>query len=232
MKLLALDTSSIACSVALQVNDQIFEQHEVEARAHSRILIPMLRQLLAQSGSVLSQLDAIVLGNGPGSFIGLRIAASVAQGLTYGAAIPLVTVSSLAAVAQQSFLEDAAERVLVAQDAHMKEVYLAGFGKSGDGLPRPTFDVYLQQIGSIDGVANDLSPWVAAGDGWHRHAHLLQSNTDMLERVSDLRYPRARYLLPAGAAALAAEQTVDPVSLVPTYVRQTVARVPGESVHD
>ncbi|MBT8077062.1 MAG: tRNA (adenosine(37)-N6)-threonylcarbamoyltransferase complex dimerization subunit type 1 TsaB [Gammaproteobacteria bacterium] len=229
MRLLALDTTSNACSVALQVGDQIAERHEVEARAHSRVLLPMIRDLLAQFDCTLSQLDAVVLGNGPGSFIGLRIGASVAQGLTFGAGVPLVAISSLAAVAQQCFVEDAAKRVLVAQDARMHEVYLAGFEKTPDGLPKPAFDVQLQSIGGMADTGGAAGRWVAAGDGWHRHAALLQSNANLIESVSELRYPRARALLPSGAAAFAAGETVDPVSLVPTYVRETVARVPSDA---
>ncbi|MDH3820726.1 MAG: tRNA (adenosine(37)-N6)-threonylcarbamoyltransferase complex dimerization subunit type 1 TsaB, partial [Gammaproteobacteria bacterium] len=85
MNLLAIDTSSLACSVALRVGDVVIERHEEQAREHTRLLTPMIREVLTESGMHLPHLDAIVLGNGPGSFIGMRIAASVAQGLAHGA---------------------------------------------------------------------------------------------------------------------------------------------------
>ena len=94
MRLLAIETSSEACSVALQDGEVIREQHRIEPREHTRILLPMIRQLLDESGLVAKDLDAVVLGNGPGSFIGMRISASVAQGLCFGAGLPLVPVSS------------------------------------------------------------------------------------------------------------------------------------------
>ena len=84
MKLLAIDTSSLACSVALQAGEQIIERHEEQAREHTRLLMPLSGDVLAEAGMSVEQLDAIVLGNGPGSFIGMRIAASVAQGLAHG----------------------------------------------------------------------------------------------------------------------------------------------------
>ncbi len=96
MKLLAVDTSSLACSVALLVDETVSERHEEQAREHTRLLVPMMRELLHESGVHSEDLDAIVLGNGPGSFIGMRIAASVAQGLAFGSATKIAPVSSLA----------------------------------------------------------------------------------------------------------------------------------------
>jgi len=95
MKLLALDTSSNACSVSLQLGEDVIENHVVGAREHTRILMPMIRGVLEDGAVSLAELDAIVLGNGPGSFIGMRIGASVAQGLAHGAGINIVPVSSL-----------------------------------------------------------------------------------------------------------------------------------------
>ena len=99
MKLLALDTSSLACSVALEVDGTVIDRHEEQARAHTRLIMPMIRDQLEETSIRPEDLDAIVLGNGPGSFIGMRIAASVAQGLAHGAGLGIVPVSSLAAVA-------------------------------------------------------------------------------------------------------------------------------------
>ena len=94
MKLLALDTSSIACSVAVRVDEVIIERHEEQPREHTRLLMPMIESSLDEAGTTLAGLDAIILGNGPGSFIGMRIAASVAQGLAFGAGLKIVPVSS------------------------------------------------------------------------------------------------------------------------------------------
>jgi len=90
MNLLAIDTSSVACSVALQHGGDVAERHEEQAREHTRLLVPMIQELLQQASVELMDLDAIVLGNGPGSFIGMRIAASVAQGLAFGSGLEIV----------------------------------------------------------------------------------------------------------------------------------------------
>ncbi len=139
MNLLAIDTSSPACSVALQAGGDVSDRHEERDREHTRLLTPMIRDLLAEAGLSMPQLDAIVLGNGPGSFIGMRIAASVAQGLAHGAGIDIVPVSSLAAVAAEVFSASDADEVIVAQDAHMNEVYLGAFRRGADNLPRGDF---------------------------------------------------------------------------------------------
>jgi len=130
VKLLAIDTSSLACTVALGIGDELIERHEEQEREHTRLLMPMIRDVLDQAGVKLADLDAIVLGNGPGSFIGMRIAASVSQGLAHGAGLRIVPVSSLAAVAAEVMDTTDAEIVAVTQDAHMQEVYsiAAGYG--------------------------------------------------------------------------------------------------------
>ena len=140
MKRLALDTSSVACTVALRVGDQLIERHEEKPREHTRLLMPMIREVLKDADIELSDLDGIVLGNGPGSFIGMRIAASVAQGLAFGASLNIVPVSSLAAVAAEVFDKSDVDRVAVAQDAHMNEVYLGLYSRRSDNLPQPVIE--------------------------------------------------------------------------------------------
>ncbi len=230
MILLALDTSTVACSVALQTGDVIHDRHELRPREHTRLLLPMINDVLAAGGIAVNQLDAVVLGNGPGSFIGLRIAASVAQGLCYGSGAALVPVSSLAAVAVEVFALHRTETVLVAQDAHMSEVYLAAFTAGSDRLPGDEGTVRLQRAGRIDAVPAGA---VAAGAGWHRYPDLWDQNRDRLGALLEPRYPRATCLLPLGRRALAAGQSVAPALLEPAYIRQDVAapaRSTGERV--
>ena len=93
MRLLAIDTSSDACSVALQVGAETIDKHVVEPRAHTKILIPMVEELLRDADVTLAELDAVVVGNGPGSFIGMRLGASGAQGICHGAGLQIVPVS-------------------------------------------------------------------------------------------------------------------------------------------
>lgn len=227
MKLLALDTSSIACSVALQLDDAVSELHEEQPREHTALLMPMIDSLLASAGAEIADLDAIVLGNGPGSFIGMRIAASVVQGLAYAAGLRVVPISSMACVAAQVFEEHDAVEVVVAQDAHMNEVYLGEY-RLDHGLAVAVSPERLHgmevTLPDMDGQAG---PRVAAGFGWHRYPELLSANQTRFDTVADVLHPRARYLLGLGGASLEDDLAVEPRDVVPAYLRQEVAAKPA-----
>ena len=230
MKLLAIDTSSVACSVALHLASSVFERHGEQPREHTRILTPMIRSVLQEGGAELRDLDAIVLGNGPGSFIGMRIAASVAQGLAHGAGLKIVPVSSLAAVAAQVFAETDANAVIVAQDAHMNEVYLGAYCRGDANCPDPIFPERLHGPMLIDELdAADARGRTAAGFGWQRYPQLTAMNAALFESRSEVLYPRARYLLPLGALALQNGQVVDPQDINPAYLRHKVAEKPSQA---
>ena len=228
MNLLAIDTSSLACSVALRAGNDVTVRHEEQAREHTRLLTPMIRDVLADADMSLQQLDAIVLGNGPGSFIGMRIAASVAQGLAHGVKVDIVAVSSLAAVAAEVFSSTDASEVIVAQDAHMNEVYLGGFGRGIDDLPTPLFPERLQAQILIEDLDESTAPGrVAAGFGWERYPGLAAANESLIAAQSDVLHPKARFLLPLGEAALASGAAISPQDLMPAYLRSKVAQKPA-----
>jgi len=228
VKLLALDTSSIACSVALQLDDVVLERHEEQPREHTRLLMPMIRELLEEGGVQLAQLDAIVLGNGPGSFIGMRIAAAVAQGLAYGVGLRIVPLSSLAAVAAEVFATDDAREVVVAQDARMGEIYLGAFRRQGDAIPVPMFAERLHDQAVITGIdAVKAEDRVAAGCGWQRYPDLWAANGHLFSGVTHVRYPRARFLLPLVGNDGIDRRGIDPKALEPAYLRQKVAEKTG-----
>lgn len=230
MNLLALDTSSIACTVALQLGVEVAERYAEKPREHTRLLLPMIEELLAGARADLRALDAIVLGNGPGSFIGLRIAASVVQGLAYGAGLDVAPVSSLAAVAGRVFATSDAGHVAVAQDAHMSEVYFGLFERGTDGLPVAVGPERLHGISVIEALRDfDAGGVLAAGIGWERYPGLLAANRDFLDGVADVRFPRGRDLLPLGAAVLADGAAVEARSLAPAYLRDRVAAAPYDS---
>jgi len=230
MKLLALDTSSVACSVALQIDDEVTERHEEQPREHTRLLLPMIDAVLRRGGVHVADLDAIVLGNGPGSFIGMRIAASVAQGLAFASGLDIVPVSSLAAVAAQVFDEHEAAEVVVTQDAHMQEVYLGIFRSDEAGIPSAVIPERLQRASPVSELeAKTAGPRLAAGFGWQRYPALLAANRAQFDAVVDVSHPRAKFLLPLGASGLAGGAAVPPADISPAYLRQKVAAKPAPS---
>ena len=227
MKLLALDTSSLACSVALQIDDVTIERHEERPREHTRILLPMIESLLNEAETSLNDLDAIVLGNGPGSFIGMRIAASVAQGLAYGAALPVVPVSSMAAIAVDVMTSEDAGQVVVAQDARMNQVYLGIYARGADGLPAACSSERLHALAAIEELDSAHARHrIAAGYGWERYPDLWAANKDRFTRRLENYYPHAHNLLPLGAAGLEAGQAVNARDVEPAYLRSKVAEKP------
>ena len=222
MNLLALDTSSNACSVALQVGDEIIEDHVVEPRAHTKLLMPMISKILQDGDTELTDLDAIVLGNGPGSFIGMRIGASVAQGLCFGSGLSVIPVSSLAAIAAEVMAEHEAPHVVVAQDARMNEVYLGCFRKRKGGLPEAEHDEQIVLAGKLSFLNEGSS---AAGGGWERYPELKSINMSKINEFVAVECPRARFLL------LLAERAPDAIpaeQLAPAYLRSKVAEKPAQ----
>jgi tRNA threonylcarbamoyladenosine biosynthesis protein TsaB len=227
VKLLALDTSSVACSVALRIDDDVVERHEEQPREHTRLLMPMIESLLADASASLSDLDAIVLGNGPGSFIGMRIAASVAQGLAFGASLQIVPVSSMAAVAARVIAEHDAGEVIVAQDAHMQEVYLGIYRPDRDGNPDAISSERLHGLSAIAELDTSPNPSrFGAGYGWQRYPELLVANRDRVTNVVDILHPHASDLLGLATIALEKGGAIEPQDISPAYLRQKVAEKP------
>lgn len=217
MKLLALDTSTEACSVAVSVDGRIHERVD-HGQHHSELILGMVQQVLAETGLSLRQLDAIAFSRGPGSFTSLRIGAGVVQGLAFGADLPVVPVSSLAALAQGVD----APKVLAAFDARMQQVYWGAYVRNAQGLMG-------LQGGEIVIAPKDVplpngEGWIGAGSGWDQYAGALSLRLD--DKVKEWRrqsFPRARHVAELGAAAFQAGQAVSPEQALPVYIRDEVA---------
>ena len=123
MKILAIESSSEAVSVALMVGDECLSRHEVAPRKHAELLLPFMEDLLKQADLSLGQLDALAFGCGPGAFTGIRIATGVIQGVAFAADLPVLPVSTLATIAQGVKREEGKDKVIAAIDARMEEIY-------------------------------------------------------------------------------------------------------------
>jgi tRNA threonylcarbamoyladenosine biosynthesis protein TsaB len=229
MRLLALDTSTEACSAALMLDDEIRLRFEMTERGHAELILPMIDSLLAEAGVALASLDGFAFGRGPGGFTGLRIAAGVAQGLAFGTGLPVAPVSSLAAVAEQVGA-GGGERILVCNDARMGEIYWAVFERRGDKGIERAGDAGIRLLGAehvsppervADGVDRLRH---AAGNGISRHPGLRTGLEAGGIRVHDDLYPKADAVARLGAVELAAGRGVDAALALPVYVRDDVAR--------
>lgn len=221
MKILALDTATEACSVALGIDERVLERYVELDRGHAERLLPMVDELLAEGGIALASLDAIAFGRGPGAFTGVRLAASVAQGLAFGAGVGVVAVSDLAAVAQQAAeLQPEARRVLVVNDARMREVYWAEF--TVDRLVSLQGTEQVSAAASVTVSDDGGGHWVAAGRGLAAYPELAERCRTHGARVQAHLLPRAREVLILARPAVAAGQALPPELALPVYVRDRV----------
>lgn len=220
MKLLAIETSSAQGSIALGVDDRLQERTIPTPREQTELVLPLIGELLTSAGLELAELDAIVFGRGPGSFTGLRVAATVAQGLSLASGRPIVAVSSLAALAQRVHASHAVPSVLACIDARMREVYW-GLYRFSAGLA--ILDG-VEEIGAADRVPVPAGPaWAAAGSGFAEHAQALAEHRRRAEAVLPDLMPRASDLLALGRDAAIGGRFVTPEAAVPVYLRNADA---------
>lgn len=164
--ILALDTSTPACSVALIQDGVVLEDFRMAPRQHNDLILPMVDQILAQAQLSLSQLDAIAFGRGPGSFTGLRISAGVVQGLAYGADLPVVPVSTLAAMALEAHQKTHYSHWLAALDARMGEIYLGGYSIEQKDEFWVAEEILSERVISPDNLTSISERYHGVGSGW------------------------------------------------------------------
>ncbi|MCL7462879.1 tRNA (adenosine(37)-N6)-threonylcarbamoyltransferase complex dimerization subunit type 1 TsaB [Pseudomonas sp. NW5] len=216
--LLALDTATEACSVALAHEGRLISRYEVIPRLHAQRVLPMVQEVLAEAGLSLSAVDAIAFGRGPGAFTGVRIAVGVVQGLAFALDRPVLPVSTLAALAQRAWREHAAEQVASAIDARMDEVYWGCF-QLQDGVMQPAG---LEQVLLPEQVAlprGAAGAWFGAGTGWGYAARLAVQ----VPACNAALLPDARDLLTLAQAAWARGEWVSADQAQPIYLRDNVA---------
>lgn len=205
--------------MALLANGRIIERIETAPRRHAASLLPMAGACLGEAGVGLGALDAVAFGRGPGSFTGLRIAAGVAQGIAFGAALPVLPVSNLAAGAVAAWRRHGWRRVLVAFDARMDEVYAAAFELDATGLPRAVSEEALLAPDTLAPPAG--GDWYGAGSAFAAWPSL--PGELGLAGVDAEVSPMARDLLGPAATALARGEAVAAEDALPVYLRERVA---------
>lgn len=216
MNLLAVETSTELCSVALWRGGELFLEEALAENRHSQMLVPMVRRVLERGHLPAAAMDAFAFGAGPGSFTGLRIACGFVQGLAFGAGRPVVAVTSLEALAEQSN----ESHVVAALDARMGEAYVGAYARRGEDWAA----VVPPQL--VDAASVPALPgrrWCATGSGFERHPWLRDAYREQVEMRFDGDLPRAGAIARIAARRYAAGGAVPPEQAAPLYLRDKVA---------
>ncbi|NBA94513.1 tRNA (adenosine(37)-N6)-threonylcarbamoyltransferase complex dimerization subunit type 1 TsaB [Pseudomonas sp. R5(2019)] len=216
--LLALDTATEACSVALLHDGKVLSHYEVIPRLHAQKLLPMIKAILAEAGTSLSAIDAIAFGRGPGAFTGVRIAIGVVQGLAFGLDRPVLPVSNLALLAQRALREHGAQQVAAAIDARMDEVYWGCYREQAGEMRLVGAEAVLPPEQAAL-PADASGEWFGAGTGWgyaeRIDVKLTGQDASML--------PHALDLLTLGRFAFERGEAIAADLAQPVYLRDKVA---------
>jgi tRNA threonylcarbamoyladenosine biosynthesis protein TsaB len=220
MKLLAFETATEACSVALWIDGEVHERFGLAPRQHAELALPWAEGLLAEAGVAKSQLDAIAVGRGPGAFTGVRLAVALSQGIALALDCPVVPVSTLAALAFPSALVGEA-RILAAIDARMGEIYVAAFERDGDSILPASDEIVIAPASYALPEGND---WIGVGTGFAAADGALRARfADRFARIDVTALPHAADVARLGAAAFGRGEAVAPERLEPAYLRNNVA---------
>lgn len=221
MKILALDTAMEACSAALLIDGQITDRYVVAPRRHNELILPMIDELLSGSDIRLQQLDYLAFGRGPGAFTGVRIAASVVQGLSLSHDIPVFPVSDLAALALRAGKKHDWDKVLVLTDARMKEVYQGMFRVSAE---QNRVELVGQEsvTAPADVVGPDEPGFYGAGNGFSAYPVELAGVRKKLAGEDADSLPHAREIALLAIALLGHQEPVKPEQALPVYLRDKV----------
>ncbi len=252
MRILAFDTSSNACSVALldgeAHNFSCTGRFKMAPRQHTQLILPMIDEVLDEAGYSIKQVDVLAFGRGPGAFTGVRVATGVVQAIAYGADLPVAQISSLAAIAQGvysaqvKYATDVAPiaHILVANDARMDEIYCAAYEmKAGFMNLINTEEVMKPELfkGARDVKLSQMTPsssqvdatWLCAGNAWSIYAKQLASLAKQCVLKADidlekLSYPDAQYIAYLAFKEIQNNSLVDAAQASPVYLRNNVAK--------
>ena len=218
-KILALDTSTDACSVALHYDGEIIEDFRIIPRQHTQQLLPMVESILSEAGISVNGLDAIAFGRGPGSFAGIRIATGATQGLAYAAELPVLPISTLKAMALSAVKKEAAPSIVSALDARMNEIYVAAY-QFEQGELTPVLD---ETVCAPSELVLPEGRFLAVGSGfgyWDDMSEVIRNGVTLSH---DKYYPSAAMMLELAITDWQHNKAVSPEDALPVYLRDEVA---------
>jgi len=229
MKLLAVETATEACSAALYIDGSITERFSLTANEHTKLILPMIDSLMTEAGLIPQQLDALAFGCGPGSFTGVRIATGVIQGIAFGADLPVVPISTLAAIAQDYFdsnINMEQHTAFTAMDARMGEIFWGVYDRDEQGYAKL---IGKEAVTLADDIAFPDLNGIGLGSGWgvYEHELMLRLAGKVNHYEVDIR-PRARAIARLGARGFELGLAVAVELAMPVYLRDKVAKTEAE----
>jgi tRNA threonylcarbamoyladenosine biosynthesis protein TsaB len=220
MKILAIETATEACSAAIDINGSCTQRFEVAPRQHTQLILPMIDELLREADIQIHNLDAIAYGQGPGAFTGVRIATGVVQGLAIAHDLPVIPVSTLAALAQHIANEE--DSVATAIDARMQEIYWGLYKKDDSGVMQSVIDEMVCPPTDIPAIPE--GNWYGVGSGWDTYSDELQPKfTENLLGFDGGILPSAMDILALAKSAFLENKTIQVEDASPVYLRNKVA---------
>lgn len=219
MKILAIETATEACSAALAIDDTQINRFEIAPRKHTQLILPMVESLIEEADIKIADLDAIAFGQGPGAFTGVRIAMGVIQGLAFAHDLPVIPVSSLAALAQHA--SENHDFVASAIDARMQEVYWGLFKKNESGVMEAISEEKVCAPDDVNIISDDV--WFGAGSGWDTYSDVLSSKFDSnLSGFDGKLFPSAVDVLALAEPVYRENKAISVEDAVPVYLRNKV----------
>ena len=233
MKILALDTTTEACSAALQSGNDIHDLYQVAPRRHAELILPMVDDLLEKAGLELAQLDCIAFARGPGAFTGVRLCTSIAQGLAFAAEVPVLGISTLATMAQ-GYSGDV-RTILAAIDARMGEIYWGLFQQDEKHCVQALGSEAVCKPGELEiSLDSDIrnhrcleisldSDIYGCGTGWGKYEDILSQKTSKhLVGINPAQLPNAKDMLPLARESLEQGKSCLAKQAMPVYLRNKV----------
>lgn len=217
--ILALDTATEACSVALSYQGNISTVDELSPRTHTQRILPMIDELLQKAGITINHVDTLVFGRGPGSFTGVRVGVGIAQGLALGANLPVVGVSNLLTMAEQAYQQLGAREVVALIDARMGEVYFAQYSRDGNGWHTVVNEQVCSPESAITQIQTTKQPAVV-GTGWSAYRQFTEAGLDVI--CTEIILPSAQFMLALAQSEIEQGNTQSAFEIEPVYLRNEV----------
>ncbi|MBG2875685.1 tRNA (adenosine(37)-N6)-threonylcarbamoyltransferase complex dimerization subunit type 1 TsaB [Proteus alimentorum] len=229
LRILAIDTATESCSVAVWNEGVVASRFEISPREHTQKILPMVKSALEEANITLQSLDVLAFGRGPGSFTGVRIGVGVAQGIALGAELPMIGISSLATMAEGVFRTTGIKHVLVAIDARMGEIYCAQYQRNGAGAwVGEDTEAVMKPEQFIEALQSTTGTWAMAGTGWQAYPDLKEALPFTVVET-DITLPAAQDMLPLAVSAWHEGKATKVEDAEPVYLRNEVTwkKLPG-----